>query len=319
MRFVSRSFAAATLGLLVFGTMGTGSAATRLKSRYTDKTPVAENHELGAGGLQRCASFKSQEAVEASEKIAQQLLLAKSGQSYATGGVINVYFHVIRKDTTWAGGNLTQAEVNEQIRVLNDAWAGTGWSFNLVSTDWTTNGKWFTRLQMGSRNEVQMKQTLRKGTSGPNNTPGPKDLNIYTASLAQNLLGWATFPSDYASNPSYDGVVILNTSLPGGTATNYAEGDTATHEVGHWMGLYHTFQGGCGTGNNTTSGDLVADTPGEASSAGGCPVGRDTCSSAGVDPIHNFMDYTYDSCMYEFTNGQDTRMDSQMTAYRSFN
>jgi hypothetical protein len=77
------------------------------------------------------------------------------------------------------------------------------------------------------------------------------------------------------------------------------------------MGLYHTFQGGCSNTN-----DRVTDTPAERSSAFGCPVGRNTCSSAGVDPITNFMDYTDDSCMNTFSTGQDTRMDQQFTTYR---
>jgi hypothetical protein len=223
-----------------------------------------------------------------------------SAATTVTGGVINTYVHVI---TDAAGkGGVTDTEIGKQVTVLNNAFASLGWSYKVVSTDTTANTSWF-NLSQGSTAEKQMKAALRKGSAD--------DLNIYTANLGGGLLGWATFPSSYASQPTQDGVVILNESVPGGSAAPYNLGDTATHEVGHWIGLYHTFQGGC-----SKSGDLVADTPAEKSPAFGCPTGRDTCSASGKDPITNFMDYSDDACMDRFTSGQNSRADAQFSTYR---
>jgi hypothetical protein len=219
-----------------------------------------------------------------------------------TGGTIPVYFHVIRKGTGVSNGDITSTMISNQMAVLNAAYAGTGWQFSLQAVDRTTNSSWFSGCS-GSY-EYAMKSALRRGGKG--------SLNIYTCAPTGGILGYATFPSSYASAPKYDGVVLLHSTLPGGTAAPYNLGDTGTHEVGHWMGLYHTFQGGC----STTGGDYVSDTPAEASAAYGCPTGRNTCSATGNDPITNFMDYTDDSCMNKFSPGQDARMDSHITAYR---
>lgn len=257
-------------------------------------------------GERFCATDSNAERIAAAEEdFAQRLKYRSPDVSNVTGGVINVYFHVIRKGTGVANGDITAAMITNQMTVLNNAYRSWGWTFNLVSTDRTTNSTWFTGCYGSS--ESAMKNALRQGTAD--------DLNIYTCSPSGGILGYATFPSSYASAPKKDGVVILYSSVPGGTAAPYNLGDTGTHEVGHWMGLYHTFQGGCAT-STTNGGDYVADTPAEASAAFGCPTGRNTCSSAGNDPITNFMDYTDDSCMFQFTSGQDARMDAQFTTYR---
>ena len=223
-----------------------------------------------------------------------------------TSGTINVYVHVIRNGN--GSGDVSDDRIAQQMTVLNNAFAPWGWAFNRVSTTRTNNSSWYTCS--GGSCETQMKNALRQGTAD--------DLNIYLNNMGGGLLGWATFPSSYGGNPKNDGVVVLSASLPGGSAAPYNLGDTATHEVGHWMGLYHTFQGGCAK-NATNGGDLVSDTPAERNPAFGCPNNRDSCSGPrfpGLDPITNFMDYTDDSCMWQFSAGQDARMDAQFTTYR---
>ncbi|NNF58999.1 MAG: T9SS type A sorting domain-containing protein [Rhodothermaceae bacterium] len=223
---------------------------------------------------------------------------------------IPVAFHVVAGGPAITQGNIPDQWITDQMTVLNDAFLPMGFQFALASVDRTINPAWFGNLS--SSNDFAMKQALNRDPS--------RFMNFYSARTAGGLLGWATFPLAGVEDDITQGVVVLDTSLPGGPAFPYNEGDTGTHEVGHYVGLFHTFQGGCSGGDTApgceSGGDQVCDTPAEASSAFGCPNGRDTCPTGDVDPITNFMDYVDDACMIEFTAGQATRAQALMSSFR---
>lgn len=278
------------------------STPAKEETAVVDVSPEPGQGETAAAPLRRgCASIEP-EAAERS--MIEAFVRSNRPQGYAQEAAIEVpvYMHVINKGTGLSNGDVPESQILEQIQVLNEAFPSDRFTFTLVDIDRTNNANWYT-MRSGSTEERQAKAALRRG--------GKSDLNIYTANIGGGLLGWATFPSSYRRNPTADGVVLLYSSLPGGSAAPYDEGDTGTHEVGHWLGLYHTFQDGCRRG-----GDEVADTPAEASAAFGCPIGRDTCGTAGLDPITNFMDYTEDACMNTFSPGQLTRMQDLSRTYR---
>ena len=240
------------------------------------------------------------------------------GQIRKSGAVtIPVFFHVVNKGPGIENGDVPVKWLKDQIRVLNAAYAGadptavssaanTPFRFEMIGVDRTTNAAWF-NSGIDSPEERAMKAALRVGDA--------RTLNFYVNNAGGVYLGWATFPFWYAGDPLQDGVVVLYSSLPGGNCCGssiYNQGDTGTHEIGHWLGLFHTFQGGCAAVYN----DFVADTPSERKPAFGCPIGLDTCPGDGLDPIENFMDYSDDSCMYQFTKGQSGRMEALSLQYR---
>ncbi len=205
----------------------------------------------------------------------------RGGKYFAA--TVDVYVHAI---TDGATGYVSDKAIRDQIQVLNMEYGGfeggayTGFKFRLAGIDRADNATWFNAGPTTS-GERAMKDALHRGDAS--------DLNIYLTT-AGSYLGWSYFPSGYKAHPTIDGIVIDWASLPG-TSTLYAGkydlGKTATHETGHWLGLYHVFQGGC---NNW--GDYVDDTPpqldGDARVPGG--PGQLLRARARLDPqLHGLL------------------------------
>jgi hypothetical protein len=229
----------------------------------------------------------------------------KGGKSFRV--TVPVYFHVVHAGGV---GNISQKVINDQMNVLNAAFAGfyggapTGFQFKLVGVTRTDNAAW--HYHQSPNDERAMKKALHRGSWDT--------LNLY-ATTAGAYLGWAYFPGLPESHLWQDGVVVDWESMPG-ASTRYAGrfdlGHTATHEVGHWVHLHHVFNGGC---NNW--GDYVADTPPQLIATSRCPVGQDSCAEPGLDSIHNYMDYSDDPCYSEFTPGQVARMQDAWLHFRA--
>jgi hypothetical protein len=309
-----RTVLGAVIGALALAlTLPTGPAQAQHTTRDT-KTTCFNPNSVGAASARsihgdhadtRGVTLKQQRAIDArTARILQAKGLSATPSAALAGASVPVYFHVMLDSK--GKGDVTQTQINNQVAVLNKTYAGqessqasnTGFTFTLAGVDRFRNSQWH-----ADRQSTTYRAQTRQG--------GPNALNIWLVEW-KSTLGIATFPWDYAANPSIDGIRVHYASLPGGSIANYNQGETATHEAGHWFGLYHTFQGGC-----TTTNDGVSDTPAQSSPTSGCPAGRDSCSLPGLDPIHNYMDYSYDTCYNQFTAGQTSRMQSMFAAYRA--
>lgn len=226
---------------------------------------------------------------------------------------IPVHVHVIRGKHRKEQGP-KRPRVRSLIRILNAGFAGaqsadsapTRFRFQLKSVRYIKNDAWYHAYNF-SLADTRAKRRLHRGNK--------RTLNVYVNGGSvrnQPVLGWSRLPWQRASSPKLDGVSVNVAAMPGGSAANYNLGDTIIHETGHWLGLLHPWQGGCKDPN-----DGVADTPATAGPSYYCDEDSDTCSASGQDPVHNFMNYSYDICLNQFTPGQAARMDRMWAQWRS--
>jgi len=221
---------------------------------------------------------------------------------------ITVYFHVITKGDQPGDGKIPEEMINRQMEVLSEAFHTTQFRFKLAGPiDYRQKSEWFDLAHCSPAEQDMMNQLGMK----------QKDvLNVYTVN-SPNAAGWAIFPWDafphgFSANPYHDGVVIRFSTVPGGTDPHYNLGMTLVHEVGHWLGLLHTFENSC-----ASPGDCVDDTTPEGhGNFSVCNVFPNTCNTREGDPIFDFMDTSPDQCLLFFTNGQSRRMDQMFADYR---
>ncbi|KXT02337.1 hypothetical protein AC578_229 [Pseudocercospora eumusae] len=240
---------------------------------------------------------------------------------------VATYVHVVTSQAKQ--GLYSQAMINQQIQVMNSDYSSMGISFTLKGTDFTTNDAWAAASPSGltlslpidseSAEEKALKQALRKGTYST--------LNLYFLSdLGDDTLGFCYYPvpNPSANDRTLDGCLNLADSLPGGSAAPYNLGKTASHETGHWLGLYHVFETTLAITIPSVpcaavgAGDYVSDTPAQLTPTLGCPASKDSCPRLpGLDSIHNYMDYSTDICMNQFTAGQGARARAIFQALRA--
>jgi hypothetical protein len=237
-----------------------------------------------------------------------------SNNRLIAGGVIEipVVVNVLYKTTA---ENISQAQIQSQIDVLNE-------DFKAINADYNNTPSIFQGVRSGDlKITFVLDQVVRKSTtkrswgtndamksssSGGLNAISPTTkLNLWCCNLSNGILGYAQFPGGSSST---DGVVIDNNAFGRtGTVTSpYNKGRTATHEVGHWLNLRHIW------GDATCGSDFVGDTPTHNTANYGCPAypHLSTCSGTPVEMTMNYMDYTYDACMYMFTLGQKSRIEA---------
>lgn len=314
------------LAVALFGlTLGL-SGPTFAAERYPVKSPL-ETHlveietaqgetilldRCGTPGSRRAGAFAPGPADCSGSSLTPDPLFLP-GEGY----LIDVWVHILQHSN--GSGNVPTAEVYEQIGILNEdfraipdslgeAGVDTRLFFRVAGITRTTNNSWYQDA----------------GTYYDSLAVDPaRYLNIYTNNAGGNL-GYAYVPQDLGADigESYDRVVIYWRAMGAGNGFDrYDDGRTTTHEVGHYLGLYHTFDG-CDTGAGCNgSGDTACDTNDHSSpdfvSPPLCTAPTSSCEDGGATPVENYMNYSDDLCMTEFTSEQMQRIRCTLAHYRT--
>ncbi len=250
------------------------------------------------------------ERMQQIESFTQQQLNNGSFRLLANGSIqIPVVVNVLYRT---AAENISTAQIQSQIDVLNRDFNATNTDFGLVPTLFAG-----LKANVGISfvlDQVRRKATTKtswgtadamKKTAGLTPLSPTTKLNLWICTIGGGILGYAQFPGGSSAT---DGVVCDSkyTGTTGSAAFPFNLGRTATHEVGHWMNLKHIW------GDANCGSDLVSDTPSMDSPNSGVPAypTYSTCSGNPVEMTMNYMDYTDDRGMYMFSNGQKSRMNA---------
>lgn len=243
--------------------------------------------------------------------------------------IIPVVVHVIHAagEAIGIGRNISVAQIQSQIDVLNEDFrrlnpdrintpnafvpvaSDPNFEFRLACIDPNGNPTDGITRTASTVNAFSGNDDIKFTSRGGHDAwPTNRYLNIWVSNLTGGLLGYAQFPFDYATRPNTDGVVINTTAFGrvGNVTPPFNDGRTATHEIGHWLDLFHIW------GDAVCGDDHCDDTPQQHNENYNCPgfphASNCTNNGANGDMFMNYMDYTDDSCMNIFTNDQRIRM-----------